>query len=450
VARAYTFPRLDSAIWSAPGAPPIQRVLGFDPDGGAVAFIDDKGLPRRLDLRASEVRLASRDKLSAITSADGTEIYGVDAKGQVQRLTPSGDWTFKPPSAARWVFPQPNGSAVVAGNEGSHTRLWLIHPTDDQVAETASLPLVSRGVRTQIGDRLYFTVDSGLIGVRTRDLTPLKSIRLKDNVVAIVPTPSGDRLYVAVRGSKTLTVIDRYSESVNGSVALPGDASDLRMDPLGQGILVRPAAGGDSAWVVGVGDERVQGTIETAWRDDLPAYAPGSAIATVRGSDVTMVNAVSLHDMQTIKGGAADFWYFISWNGFRPRAADLDRPVSFGSSDSSAKSDSGAVTGDSGKTTIPNPPIRDTSATVIVPPPALTTPHQSGYIVSFAAVLTSQKANELAAAITVGGAHPRVSATQSGTTTIYRVVMGPYATREEAEKVGKDSRNQYWVYEGSE
>ncbi|MGH9421175.1 MAG: SPOR domain-containing protein [Thermoanaerobaculia bacterium] len=425
-------------------------MLGFDPDGGAIAFVDDKGLPRRLDLRASEVRLASRDKLSAITSADGSEIYGVDAKGQVQRLTPSGDWTFKPPSPARWVFPQPHGSAVVAGTEGSHTRLWLIHPTDDQVAQTASLPLVSHGVRTQIGDRLYFTVDSGLIGVTTRDLTPLKSIRLKDNVVAIVPTPSGDRLYVAVRGSRKLTVIDRYTQSVEGTVSLPGEAADLRMDPLGQGILVRPAGVGDSAWVVGVGDERVQGTIETAWRDDLPAYAPGSAIATVRGSDVTMVNAVNLRDMQTIEGGAADFWYFISWNGFRPRAADLDRPVSFGSSDGAPKRDSGAATADSANAVAPNPPIRDTAASVIVPPPALTPPHQGGYIVSFAAVLTSQKATELAAGITVGGAHPRVSATQSGTTTIYRVVMGPYATREEAERVGRDSKNQYWVYEGSQ
>jgi hypothetical protein len=412
--------------------------------------VDDKGQPRRLDLRASEVRLASRDKLSAITSADGTEIYGVDAKGVVQRLTPSGDWTFKPPSPARWVFPQPNGSAVVAGNEGSHTKLWLIRPTDDQIIQTASLPLVSRGVRTQIGDRLYFTVDSGLIGVKTRDLTPLKSIRLKDNVVAIVPTPSGDRLFVAIRGSRMLTVIDRYSESVEGTVSLPGEASDFRIDPLGQGILVRPAGGGDSAWVVGVGDQRVQGTIATAWRADLPAYSPGSAIATVRGNDVTMVNAVNLQDMQTIKGGAADFWYFITWNGFRPRAADLDRPVSFGSPDSAAKADSATAKSDSTRPGVPNPPIRDTAATVIVPPAALTTPHQSGYIVSFAAVLTSQKANDVAAGITVGGAHPRVSVTQSGTTTIYRVVMGPYATREEAERVGRDSKIQYWVYEGSE
>jgi len=28
-------------------------------------------------------------------------------------------------------------------------------------------------------------------------------------------------------------------------------------------------------------------------------------------------------------------------------------------------------------------------------------------------------------------------------------VMGPYTTREEAERVGRASRREYWIYEGS-
>jgi cell division protein FtsN len=32
--------------------------------------------------------------------------------------------------------------------------------------------------------------------------------------------------------------------------------------------------------------------------------------------------------------------------------------------------------------------------------------------------------------------------------TIYRVVLGPYATREQAERVGRESKQTYWIYEG--
>jgi len=69
-------------------------------------------------------------------------------------------------------------------------------------------------------------------------------------------------------------------------------------------------------------------------------------------------------------------------------------------------------------------------------------------MVSFAAVLDAQKANQVASGIEVGGVKPHVVQAQVGTTPIFRVVLGPYATREEAERVGRESKRQYWVYEG--
>jgi DedD protein len=160
-----------------------------------------------------------------------------------------------------------------------------------------------------------------------------------------------------------------------------------------------------------------------------------------------MTNSATLEDMNTIKGGAADFWYFLTWNGFRPRSADLDSPVPFGSGESSATDSSAAVRTDSVRQPLP---IRDNQPSIVTPPAALTPPSEKGYLVSFAAVLSVDKANQTAAEITVNGMHPRVAPTQSGGTTLYRVVLGPYANREEAEKVGRDSKRQYWVYEASQ
>jgi cell division protein FtsN len=68
-------------------------------------------------------------------------------------------------------------------------------------------------------------------------------------------------------------------------------------------------------------------------------------------------------------------------------------------------------------------------------------------MVSFAAVLTEQKANETAQGINVNGNHPRVVAVPQGSATVYRVVLGPFSTREEADKAGRDAGRSYWVYE---
>ncbi len=425
------------------GAPAAARVLGFDPDDGTLALIDDKGQPRRIDLRATEARIASKAKLTSLTTVNGSDLFGITAQGSVIRISPTGDWTFEPPSPARWVFPQPNGSVVVAGVTKSKTELWLIRPTDTDIIETASLPLASRGIRTQVGDRIYFTVDSGLVGVRTRDLSLVRSIRFKAPIEAIVPTPSGDRLYVATKGNRTLSIIDRYSESVSETVQLPGPVAELRMDPLGQVILARPAGSGDSAWVIGVGVHSVIGTVKTEWRADLPSFAPGETIVTVLGGDVIFVEATTLVATRTVAGGARDFWAFLRWNGFRPRAAELDKPVVFDTPPDSLD-DSSSVRGS--VDSMSPPPLRDGSPSM-VDPSQQPSARPVSYMVSFAAVLSEQKAVETAAGMTIGGAKPRVVATQSGGTTIYRVALGPYSTREEAERVGRDSRKPYWVYE---
>ena len=73
---------------------------------------------------------------------------------------------------------------------------------------------------------------------------------------------------------------------------------------------------------------------------------------------------------------------------------------------------------------------------------------KAGFTVSFAALLVADKAHELAAQIRVGTEAARVVTAMRDGSTIYRVVLGPYPTREEAERVGRDSKQSFWVYEG--
>jgi len=72
----------------------------------------------------------------------------------------------------------------------------------------------------------------------------------------------------------------------------------------------------------------------------------------------------------------------------------------------------------------------------------------AGFTVSFAALLVADKARELASQIRVGSENARVVTAVRDGSTIYRVVLGPYTTREEAERVGRESKQSYWIYEG--
>jgi len=446
MARVSVYPKIDSAVWTDSAAPSLDRVLAFDPDAGTIAFVDAKGLPGRIDLRMTEVRTASRARLTSLSSANGTDIYGINSKGEIIRLNPNGgDWHFKPVVPARSVFAQPNGELIVAANKGAQTLLWKVRPPDDIVQDSAVLPLSGRGVRTQVGDRVYFTVDSGLVGIKVKDFSPVGAVKLANRVLAMSPTPSGDRLYVATAGDSGIAIVDRYTESARSSITLSQPPIDLRMDPLGRYLLARfPHA--DSAWVIAIGTNRVVGAVPTRWETDLPAVTPDGLLALLGAKDVSLVDAEKLEVKSTVAGGAKDFWYFFAWDGFRPRPQGLDQPVTF-PGDSLGR-DSLTASSTASSTTSTTPPVpADTSHAVANPSAA--NAQSVGFTVSFAALLSEDKAQVLAAAIKVNGSPAHIVSTTTAGSPIFRVVMGPYATREEADKIGRASRREYWIYEGS-
>jgi cell division septation protein DedD len=459
--RAFSYPALDSVLWSSRDvAPSLERVLGFDEEAGSVAAVDRRGVPVRLDLHLGRITRDAGPRLTGLRSRDGSSIYGINKDGGVVRLTPSGSWTFKPPSPAREVLPATDGSLLVLADRDDRTVVWQLFPPERTVTDSAVVPRAKLAVRTQVGDRVYFGVGAELLGLRTRGLDPVPAIRLEHPARTLAPTPSGDRLYVVTDPGGRIAVADRYSGKVEQSIELPGTAIELRMDPTGRYLLARSASG-DSAWVIAVGTGRLVGTVASAWRADLPAVTPDGWIATVRARDVVLVDGETLRPQGTVKGGASDAWLFVAWDGFRQRTPALDEPVV-------ATSDSGSRSEPAGEEhPIPAAPPRPDSAgaprTAPAPQPpsaprAGAPPHADsaqapstgvGFTVQFAAVLSEQSARATAQEIMVNGQRPRVVATQRSGTTIYRVVMGPYATRAEAERMATAAGKPFWIYEGA-
>jgi hypothetical protein len=440
-ARVFAYPRLDTVVWSGADAPAPARVLAFDEEGGVVSLVDSRGQPSRIDFRQGSSASVTKTKLTGIASHDGSTIYGITTDGSVERYaTSSGTWKWKPPVAARAVFPQPDASLLVLGERASASIVWKLRPPSARVVDSVILPRVDRALRTQVGDLLYLATERELTGVRTRSMEQTASVAFDEPVEVLAATPSGDRVFVVTSTGTAVQVVDRYREQLSDTIDLGRHPSDLRMDPLGRYLLAR-LDGVDSTAVIALGTNRVIGTVSTGWRADLPFVARDGGIALAQGKDVVLADGTTLRERERISGGAADYWYPFRWTGFRPRAEELDQPVDTQPPpDTTAPPvDSTAPPADSAAAPAePTPPPRDTA---VRRPPA-------GYTVSFAALLVGDKARELAASIRVGNENARVVTGVRDGSTIYRVVLGPYPTREEAERVGRESRQSYWIYEG--
>jgi hypothetical protein len=429
----YSYARLDSLVWSSSGMPRLGEVVGFDPDQGAIAFVDRRGVPGRIDLRLGDVSQAgSRFTLTGARASSAGTVYGISG-GKAVRFTDAGPWEFDPDRDLAVVFPQSDGALVAMSRlrEGS-ARLWRLFPPQERVLDSATVEGLTDGPRMQGGDRIYLAVDNGLAVVNAKTLEVLPPIVLETAAQDIAATPSGDRLFIAVESTPELAVYERYQGALGGAVALPGAARGVRMDPLGRYLLVRPAEG-DSAWVVAVGTRKLVGAVRTGWRTDLPFVGADGRIATLQGDDVVFVDGATLRAGARVAGGASDYWYPFSWSGFRPRAEGIDRPVEF-------RVDTGAGATDSA--------VADSLAQQApgATPSQPARPGAPQWMVSFASLLLESPAQAMAAEIEVEGQQARVVTSLRDGTPVYRVVVGPFAQREAAEQAGRASGRPYWVY----
>ncbi len=450
VVRAYRAGR-DSVLWTSSGRTPATvALIGFDDFESVVLGRGTDGHAFAVDLRLGSVQTLGSAQIAGVVRTEGGSVFGLDPQGSIIRLTSVGTWSWKPPHRADELVPTPDGALMVIENGPGRTRVSRLIPPESRLTDSTELPRSDAILRTSIGDRVWFVTDSGVIALRTRDLTRALDVRISDPVVAIEATPSGDRLFLAT-SRPALRVIDRFAERETGRIPLPAPALAMRMDPDGNYLLVR-VADSDSIHIVSIGTSRVITTIAGAWRDDLPLVTPDGRVLVSRGSDVYHVDAETGRQRLRYPGGADDIWLQVRWNGFRPRAAGLDKPVEF----EEYAADSAAA--DSALAAMMAARYGDVTSQPLAPPPLEERPRTeqpSGgrqgeiWTVSFATLLAEDRAREMAERIRVDGRVARVIAGSRDGISIWRVVLGPYDTRDDAERAGMASRLPYWVFEGA-
>ncbi len=446
VVRAYQYPRLDSLIWSSTQAVGAQaRILAFDPENGLEAYVDRSGAPGWVDLRVGTIKPSRTSKLTVMTSTDAWSIFGVTRDTVIHRSTPSGEWEFTTSQPVRGLFPVQDGGLVVLTSDDGTSTLLKLRPPERTILDSATVPTPTYTAMSPLGDRMYLASGREVVALNSNTFDEVARVSFDGPVIALTTSPSGDRVFVATERSRDIAILDRYSGERSDVIRLPGPAKEMRIDPHGRLLLARPDSG-DSVWVINVGTNQVIATLPTAWRADLPNVGPDGAVATIAGRDVHFT--IPGHDEPRIivRDGANEIWHFVFWNGFRPRAPGLDLPVVFPIDTYYV-----APTSDSLATPVPMPvdslPAR--APQVVPADTASRTPAASTvWSVQLAAVLSETRARDITRTIRVDGVQPRVVVSDVDGSRVYRVVMGPFASRAEADRVGRQSGRDYWVFEG--
>jgi hypothetical protein len=203
--------------------------------------------------------------------------------------------------------------------------------------------------------------------------------------------------------------VDRFEQKERDGIALPGEAATIRLDSFGRWLLARPASG-DSIWIVDLPSKRLAGTLPTTWKGDLPSIAPDGTVLLRQGDDVVAFRVDTadkqLHESGRSARGATDLWVVSRWRprwGFAPAAGP------------DAAGDSAAA----------------------------------GAEILYVQVSVSRNltwSTEMAQQLSRAGLSARVlspSRPDEG----YRVVLGPYSTRAEAEAIGRKLGRPYWIYQ---
>lgn len=428
--------------------PATARVLGFAQAPGWLVLQTPTGVVHWLDVRRNAL-LRSTQPLGQAALLPSGDVAGLDSSGRPVRLSPDGvTWRGVVPGPVERLTALADGSLAAFGVGARGPELWRLAPPDSGVAARRSVGRGAIVAGSVAGGRLWLAAPGGVRAITASSLADALALDgfPRSAPRALVTTPSGHLALGLYDAASSVEVVDRDRALHAPSWTLPGLARDLRMDPLGRVLLVRPASG-ESAWAVDVASAQVRSTLSTSWRDDLPAVAPDGSVLVVLGPDVSRLDASTLQRTAVVPGGALDWWVVVTWDGFATGPTNALAPAFANTNGASPDPLDSAISA------AESAAVRD-AVREAVPPPA--TAESSGvagsdssrppqWFVSFASLVDPSRAAALAAQLKAGGTAARVMVSAGARGAVHRVVAGPFASRDDAVRAGRASGREHWI-----
>ena len=439
--RAYALPGLTELPWPMGGrTSPARGTVGMDIAGRRLLYRDTSGAVTAFDLVAFHERtIAPRGSLAAL-GADGA-LLAVDRRGVVVESEPWGSrqWPDTLGAGVRDVFAAP-GARLLVLRAGRGDSLLSI-TRDGGVSYAVAVPAAAERAASRDGDAFALATDSGLVVIEDRELRAPWFVRLSGTPRAVTFSPSGHRIFVALRSRSELAVVDRYLHEERPAIPLPGPAGAIRPDPWGRALLVRPSGAeraGDETWVVGLARNRVIGRLATEWDIDLPTVSSTGVILAREGDAVVAYDVHTLDSLGGIADGAADYWFVGAWAPSGAAAA-VRQQVRV------------AETAHGPRAEPARPAPAAEPGPVPTPPPTAAPAAGENALRLWVQVSASQSepASRALVAELQAARHPVQLVPPRSEGDGWRVVVGPYATRDEAEAAGRALGRPFFIVERS-
>lgn len=401
---------LSEVEWTdAPRLPSISAVIGAVGDDRIVYLLDQKQGLLGLDVESGRSREIAGGITMAAAAPEGG-VVAVDTAGnalRIRRRTPQplrgaldGD--------AHALYPTQRGGLIAPLAGGGIVSLGADHPP----ARTA-LP-EGPAAATTWGELVAVATDSGLVFYDPTADDSVTFVATERPVHAVAFSPSGHRIFAATPDAELL-VLDRFGSAVLERIALPGPAGALRVDRYGRWLLARPVTG-DSLWAVDLVADSLVGSARGTWREDLPAIA-GDRLLVRQGSDVVLLDlrAAGLPRRAAIEGGGADQWALVQWT---PGSAEP--PV--------------ARTDETGDEAVDDPDADEPAG-------------EGAVYLQVSSSRNPDWASDLVRQMKSAGL-PASLLDPTAEGEPYRVVLGPYASRDEADDAGRRLGRAYFIIGG--